>query len=74
MGGCVRPAAGANNSIQHAAVQYVIDSVLLALEANPDRTFVYGEQAFFSRWWAEATAPPQRCTIAAVAVARFHVW
>ncbi len=36
---------GANNSIQHAGVQYILDSVLLALEANPDRKFTYGTAA-----------------------------
>jgi hypothetical protein len=41
---------GANNTIQHAAVQYILDSVLLALEANPDRKFIYVEQAFFTRY------------------------
>jgi hypothetical protein len=40
---------GANNTIQHAGVQYILDSVLAALEANPDRRFTYVEQAFLSR-------------------------
>lgn len=31
---------GSNNTIQKAAVQYVIDSILPALERNPDRKFV----------------------------------
>jgi hypothetical protein len=44
---------GANNTIQHAGVQYILDSVIVALEQNPDRKFVYVEQAFFQRWWAE---------------------
>jgi hypothetical protein len=35
-------------------LQYILDSVLLALEANPDRKFIYVEQAFFQRWWREA--------------------
>ena len=46
---------GANNSIQHAAVQYILDSVIAALQANPDRKFVYVEQAFFQRWWMQQT-------------------
>ena len=50
---------GANNSIQHAGVQYILDSVLLALEANPDRKFIYVEQAFYKRWWDEASAADQ---------------
>ena len=44
---------GANNSIQHAGVQYILDSVMPALKANPDRQFLYIEQAFFQRWWRE---------------------
>jgi lysosomal alpha-mannosidase len=41
----------ARNDIQHAAVQYILDSVIPALVENPDRRFVYVEQAFFWRWW-----------------------
>ncbi len=48
---------GANNSIQHAGVQYILDSVLLSLQANPDRKFIYVEQAFFQRWVLGAGAP-----------------
>jgi len=44
---------GANNSIQIAGVQYILDSVVLALEDNPDRKFIYVESAFFKRWWDE---------------------
>eukprot|EP01012_Entosiphon_sulcatum_P033578 TRINITY_DN4250_c0_g1_i1.p1 TRINITY_DN4250_c0_g1~~TRINITY_DN4250_c0_g1_i1.p1 ORF type:complete len:989 (-),score=171.07 TRINITY_DN4250_c0_g1_i1:1004-3946(-) len=44
---------GANDSIQHAGVQYVIDTVVQSLQQNPDRKFSYVEQAFFQRWWRE---------------------
>jgi len=44
---------GANNSIQNAAVQYVLDSVVSSLEADPERKFIYVETAFFKRWWDE---------------------
>jgi len=44
---------GSNSSIQIAGVQYILDSVVASLQANPDRRFVYGELSFFSRWWAE---------------------
>lgn len=44
---------GANNSIQHAGVQYILDSVLLSLEANSDRKFIYVEMSFFERWYME---------------------
>ena len=36
--------SGANNSIQHAGVQYIIHSVVTELAANPNRTFTYIEQ------------------------------
>jgi len=44
---------GANNSIQHAGVQYIIDTVVEQCLLNPDRKFTYVEQAFFHRWWTE---------------------
>jgi lysosomal alpha-mannosidase len=44
---------GANQSIQNAGVQYIIDEVIQALQENPDRRFIYVEIAFFSRWWNE---------------------
>ena len=43
----------ANNSIQHAGVQYILDSVMPQLEADPSKTFIYVEMAFFNRWWVE---------------------
>ena len=42
---------GANNTIQHASVQIILDSLIPALEANPERKFIYVEQAFFTRWY-----------------------
>ena len=53
---------GANNSIQHAGVQYILDSVMPALKANPDRQFLYIEQAFFQRWWREQDEDMQALT------------
>jgi lysosomal alpha-mannosidase len=45
----------ARNDIQHASVQYILDSVIPALVENPDRRFVYVEIAFFWRWWMQQT-------------------
>lgn len=45
----------ARNDIQHAAVQYILDSVIPMLNENPDRRFVYVEIAFFWRWWLHQT-------------------
>ena len=53
---------GANNSIQHAGVQYILDSVLIALEnSEPDlpRHFIYVEIAFFIRWYREQSKSTQ---------------
>ncbi|CAF1285170.1 unnamed protein product [Adineta steineri] len=46
---------GARNDIQHAGVQYILDSVIESLVENPDRRFVYVEIAFFWRWWMQQT-------------------
>lgn len=51
---------GSNNSIQVAAVQYILDSVIAALQADPNRKFIYVEQAFFQRWWREQTDSMQK--------------
>ena len=38
-----------------AAVQYILDTVMIELAKNPDRKFIYVEIAFFYRWWNEQT-------------------
>ncbi|XP_047387943.1 lysosomal alpha-mannosidase isoform X1 [Sciurus carolinensis] len=50
---------GVKNSIQHAGVQYILDSVISALLAEPTRRFIYVEIAFFSRWWNQQTNATQ---------------
>lgn len=45
--------SGLNNTIQHAGVHHILDSTMDSLAKNPDRRFIYVEQAFFQRWWAE---------------------
>jgi len=44
---------GQNNSIAHAYVHMILDSVVQSLAANENRTFTYVEQAFFVRWWRQ---------------------
>ncbi|KAG8181687.1 hypothetical protein JTE90_014820 [Oedothorax gibbosus] len=44
---------GANQSIQNAGVQYILDSVVQSLKNDPQKRFIYVESAFFSRWWNE---------------------
>jgi len=50
---------GGNNSIQRAGVQYILDTVVDALLDNPERRFIYVEQAFFQRWWREQDSDMQ---------------
>eukprot|EP00252_Welwitschia_mirabilis_P007627 TRINITY_DN1919_c0_g1_i1.p1 TRINITY_DN1919_c0_g1~~TRINITY_DN1919_c0_g1_i1.p1 ORF type:complete len:1055 (-),score=246.23 TRINITY_DN1919_c0_g1_i1:132-3296(-) len=44
---------GSNSSIQVAAVQYILDSVINSLQEDANRKFIYVEVAFFARWWTE---------------------
>ncbi|XP_053907882.1 lysosomal alpha-mannosidase [Cuculus canorus] len=44
---------GVRNSVQHAGVRYILDSVVAALAAEPSRRFIYVEVAFLARWWAQ---------------------
>ena len=46
---------GSRKIIDTGGVQYILDSVVLSLMADPARKFVYVEQAFFQRWWNEQT-------------------
>jgi lysosomal alpha-mannosidase len=45
----------ARNNIQHASVQHILDSVIISLDQNSDRRFIYVEIAYFWRWWNEQT-------------------
>ncbi|XP_027051348.1 lysosomal alpha-mannosidase-like [Pocillopora damicornis] len=51
---------GANNSIQHAGVQYILDSVIPQLTADSSKRFIYVEIAFFERWWNEQNKAMKR--------------
>lgn len=44
---------GANQTIQMAGVQYILDNVIESLLVNPTRRFTYAEMSFFTRWWNE---------------------
>lgn len=43
----------ARNNIQKAGVQYILNSVMPALQKDARRRFTYVEMAFFYRWWRE---------------------
>lgn len=51
---------GVNNSIQHAGVQYILDSVIPQLLEDPKKRFIYVEMAFFWRWWREQKESVQK--------------
>ncbi|KAF3829408.1 hypothetical protein GH733_003672 [Mirounga leonina] len=50
---------GIQNDVQHAGVQYILDSVISSLLMEPTRRFIYVEIAFFSRWWHQQTNATQ---------------
>ncbi|KAK7252975.1 hypothetical protein RIF29_37311 [Crotalaria pallida] len=50
---------GSNNSIQNACVENVLDSVVMSLQRDPNRKFVFAEMAFFHRWWVEQSVETQ---------------
>ncbi|KAG5108458.1 hypothetical protein JHK84_045365 [Glycine max] len=50
---------GSNNSIQGACVENVLDSVVVSLQKDPNRKFVFAEMAFFHRWWVEQSPETQ---------------
>ncbi|MCO5552104.1 hypothetical protein L7F22_005614 [Adiantum nelumboides] len=52
--------SGTNNSIQNAAVHLILDTVVDALQEDPNRKFIFVEQAFFQRWWREQTTRKQK--------------
>ncbi|XP_032939560.1 lysosomal alpha-mannosidase [Catharus ustulatus] len=51
---------GVRNQEQHAGVQYILDSVVAQLAAEPSRRFVYAEVAFLARWWQQQGEPTRR--------------
>lgn len=50
-------------------MQYILDSVVDALLADPSKRFSYAEVAFFSRWWRVQSAP-RRAAVAALVAQR----
>jgi hypothetical protein len=44
---------GLNNSIQRVSMKLVLDSIMVGLDQNADRKFIFVESAFFARWWDE---------------------
>lgn len=51
---------GANNSIAHANVRSILDTVIDALWRDESKRFVYAEVGYFYRWWRQQSAQTQR--------------
>eukprot|EP00903_Cladosiphon_okamuranus_P006567 g6415.t1 len=51
---------GSNRTITPAGVQYILDSVVSALEEDEKRKFVYAEQAFMWRWWRQQNSDKKK--------------
>ncbi|XP_014748733.1 PREDICTED: lysosomal alpha-mannosidase [Sturnus vulgaris] len=51
---------GVRNQDQHAGVQYILDSVVAELAADPSRRFIYAEVAFLARWWPQQDEATRR--------------
>ncbi|KAG8550666.1 hypothetical protein GDO81_022954 [Engystomops pustulosus] len=63
---------GAKNKIQHAGVQYILDSVVQQLLADPRRRFIYVESAFFWLWWQQRKESVRRDVIRLVQEGRLE--
>uniref|UniRef100_S4RY66 Alpha-mannosidase n=1 Tax=Petromyzon marinus TaxID=7757 RepID=S4RY66_PETMA len=64
---------GEKNDIQHAGVQYILDSVIPALEQNPSRRFIYVEMAFLKRWWKQQGEAMRRRVRALISQGRLEI-
>ncbi|XP_033326410.2 lysosomal alpha-mannosidase II isoform X1 [Megalopta genalis] len=51
---------GSRSKTQVAGVQYILDSVVQALVANPERKFMYVETAFLWKWWVRQDMKTQQ--------------
>ncbi|XP_070595631.1 lysosomal alpha-mannosidase isoform X1 [Erythrolamprus reginae] len=63
---------GVRNDIQHAGVQYILDSVIPQLLADPSKRFIYVEVVFFARWWGLQTEPMRQAVRQLVAEGRLE--
>ncbi|XP_066563843.1 lysosomal alpha-mannosidase isoform X2 [Amia ocellicauda] len=64
---------GDRNEIQHAGVQYILDSVVQALQQDPRRRFIYVETAFLYRWWRQQSAETRRAVTQLISQGRLEL-
>ena len=53
-------------------MQNILNGVMKELAWNPDRKFIYVEQAFFQRWWSEAQDKMKALTRSLVAAGQLE--
>ncbi|XP_015271310.1 PREDICTED: lysosomal alpha-mannosidase [Gekko japonicus] len=63
---------GVRNDIQHAGVEYILDSVIPELLADPSKRFIYVEVVFFARWWGLQTEATRQAVQQLVAEGRLE--
>ncbi|XP_017121037.1 lysosomal alpha-mannosidase isoform X1 [Drosophila elegans] len=63
---------GSQNKIQHAGVQYILDTVVEELLKDSKRRFIQVETFFFAKWYAEQTETVQRAVKKLVAEGRLE--
>ncbi|XP_016995055.2 lysosomal alpha-mannosidase [Drosophila takahashii] len=63
---------GSQNRIQHAGVQYILDTVVEELLKDSKRRFIQVETFFFSKWYSEQTETVQRAVQKLVAEGRLE--
>ncbi|XP_017042925.2 lysosomal alpha-mannosidase [Drosophila ficusphila] len=63
---------GSQNRIQHAGVQYILDTVVEELLKDSKRRFIQVETFFFAKWYSEQTEIVQRAVQKLVAEGRLE--
>ncbi|XP_022222241.2 lysosomal alpha-mannosidase [Drosophila obscura] len=63
---------GSNKNIQHAAVQYILDTVVEELLKDSKRRFIQVETSFFFKWYSEQTETMKKAVKQLVAEGRLE--
>ena len=50
----------------HSEVQYILNSMVVALQQRPDRRFVWEEVSYFSVWWGQASEAERQSVVTLV--------
>lgn len=63
---------GSQNKIQHAGVQYILDTVVQELLKDSSRRFIQVETFFFAKWYSEQSDTVQQAVQKLVAEGRLE--